>query len=655
MSADPLAELLDPQPAPVEHEDPRRSVDLPRLKRMWEQFRDLTAENRKLALVDDDYYHGQQLSPGEIAALSERGQPDIVINRTRAAVNGILGVIERGRTDPRAYPRTPKDDDGADVATDTLRYIGDKNRFDRVKVRAFRDMLVPGAGAAIVTVNQDLEVIIERIRFEEFFYDPRSREEDFSDAKYLGIAKWMYADDVVEMYPEDRAGIYGAVDSAAMMDEATADRPDGMLPTAWVDRRQRRVLMVEIYYREGGWKRCVYHAGGVLAYGDSPYHDDKGRPCCPIEAATPYVDRKNNRTGLVRDMKGPQDEINKRRSKLLHLITVSQVQMMGPEALGYATDPDEARREAARPDGVIPPGWIKVPTSDHAAGQAQLLQEAKGEIERLGPNPAVIGRESAGASGRALQARTQAGMIELAIVFGTMEDWELRIWRQCWSRAKQFWRSPQWIRVTDDEDAPKYVGLNMPKGPPQPVVDPQTGEPEVDPKTGEPKVEDGDPSLLPRDATGQPIPVFGYKNTVAEIDVDIILDATPDTANIQAEQFRELAQLAANPAYAGQVPFDTLLKLSSMPHKREVVEELKAHREQQQQAMQQQAEQAAQLAQAKAQADIRQVETKATLNEAQAEATTFNAQVDGATAQVNNAIAVQKAMQPQPVDPAMGY
>src|SRR6185503_12074061 len=104
----------------------------------------------------------------------------------------------------------------------------------------------------------------------------------------------------------------------------------------------------------------------------------------------------------------------------------------------------------------------KVPTADMANGQAQLLAEAKSEIERLGPNPASLGRDFPDASGRALQARTQAGLIELGPLYAGLEDWELRIYRQCWARVKQYWTAPQYIRVTDDEDAPQFVGLNVP-------------------------------------------------------------------------------------------------------------------------------------------------------------------------------------------------
>jgi len=574
--------------------------DLARLKRMVEEWRSLTAEARLDSEISIDYYDTKQWTENEKASLAARNQPDIAFNRIKPAVNGIVGVTERGRSEPRAYPRTPNDEDSADVATDTLRYIADFNRFQRIKQDCFLDMLVPGTMAALVGVDADKNIPITQIRWEEFIHDPRSRRRDFEDARFKGIAKWQYVDDVVAMFPDvPRDEIEAAVDSGGLaVDSGLRDRPLNS-PPAWVDKKSRRLLVVELYYRDGGqWLYACFHATAVLNSGPSPYLDARGRPDCPIEAHSAYVDRDNARYGVVKDMRGPQDEINKRRSKLLHLLSVSQIQAVDPQAV--EVDADVARKEAARPDGVIPFGWQKVSTSDMATGQSLLLTEAKNEIERLGPNPAVVGRDNADASGRALQARTQAGLIELGPIYGGLEDWELRIYRQCWARAKQFWTEQQFIRVTDDEDAPRFVGLNAPRG--TPVMDPQTGQPAMDPKTGKPM--EGPPIIDP--LTGQS--VFGLKNVLAEMDVDIILDTQPDTANIQQEQFQDLMQLVgSNPAYAQSVPFDTMLELSSVPHKRQIIDKLKKAQEQAQAGQ----AQMQQVAQAKAQADIEKTTAEA--------------------------------------------
>mgnify|MGYP000103049392 CR=1 FL=1 len=94
---------------------------------------------------------------------------------------------------------------------------------------------------------------------------------------------------------------------------------------------------------------------------------------------------------------------------------------------------------------------------------------------------------------------------------------------------------------------------------PQPVMGPD-GQPVVDPMTGM-------PAMQP-----QPV-VIGYDNRVADMDMDIIVDTVPDTANLAVEQFQMLSQLAQ--AYGPEkVPFEVMLDLSSIPNKRQVKEKL---------------------------------------------------------------------------------
>ena len=536
---------------------PPRADDHARLKGYFSDAQSLTQESRQRALIAIDYYDSDQFTREELNILALRGQPAITVNRIKPAINSIIGVTERGRSDPRAWPRNPDDTVSADAATDILRYIADFNRFKRLKQDCFRDLLVPGSCAALVGVDADSQVTLTQVRWEEFFHDPRSRRPDFKDARFLGVAKWMYADDATAMYPDYTVSIEATLDSASSSsglsaDQSYQDRPlQGALSAAWVDVKQRRLMVVEIYIREAGaWRRCVFTGETVLEDGPSPYLDHRGRPDCPIEAMSAYVKRDNARYGAVWDMIGPQDEINKRRSKSVHLLSTTRIEVRDQQAIDV--DADVARREASRPDGVIPYGWGLAPNTVEFQGNMEMLQEAKAEIERMGPSPAILGRSN-DASGRALLARQQSGLTELGNLYGALEDWELRVYRQCWARAKQFWRAPQFIRVTDDEDTPKFVGLN------QPVTHPVTGA------------------------------VLGYENRVAEMDVDIEVDVQADTGTIQQEAFNELLQLVgSSPIYQQQAPLSILIQLSPIPHKRALLDAIKLAGESQAQAAQQQ-------------------------------------------------------------------
>src|SRR5688572_30224548 len=130
--------------------------------------------------------------------------------------------------------------------------------------------------------------------------------------------------------------------------------------------------------------------GAVLYDEPSPYLDEEGKPDCAIILQSCYVDRDNRRYGLARDMISPQDEINKRRSKILHGLTMRQT--MGHSGAVKAppgADPTKfdpiahVKRELALPDGHIEydqdpstgvPSFQIIPQADQIAGQFQLLQ-----------------------------------------------------------------------------------------------------------------------------------------------------------------------------------------------------------------------------------------------------------------------------------------
>lgn len=538
------------------------AISLERLKRFYRESRDSTMDARQEADLAHDYYDNKQWTSQQIEALRRRKQPEIWINRIAPAVNGVLGVLEGGSGDPRAFPRNNDDQGTAEVATDSLRYAAENCRWTRTKLSAAKTYLIGGIAAVIVEVDDKLDPAPRIIRHGEFLYDPHSQDPDFEDARYMGVAKWMYADLVKDAYPE--ADIDPAAISPEGMQWDDEDKPTNL----WADTGRNRILVCELYINDRGWKRVVFWGGGILEEAESQYLDEDGKPSNPIVAQSCFVDRDNARYGIVKAMVPIQDEINMRRSRLLHLANSRQVRVT--EEMNQ--DADVIRAEAARPDGVLPYGVEPSATGDMQQGQIILLQESKSEIERMGPNPAVLGQGASSASGRAQLVQQQAGLVELTPALGGIEDFELRVYRQMWARIKQFWNDPKLIRVTDDIGAAKFMMVN------EPIVQEVQGI--VMGPNG------------PQIGTQQV--VVGMKNRPAEMDMDIIIEAVPHTANVQQEQFAELVKLAG--IYGPQeVPFDDLLEASALPHKRQIVEK-RATRQQEAQQNQGPAQQAQQMA-----------------------------------------------------------
>lgn len=548
----------------------------------FEDYRATFERSRAMRMKERRYYHGEQWSVDEKAELQERKQPDAVHNATRRAVNGTIGVIAETETDPRALGRSPEDEGAADVATAALRYAADECSFDFLKVKQFKQYAMSGTAAIIFEVDEDKRVTATGIRWEEFFIDPRSREEDCSDAEYMGIGKWMYAAQVARKYPKWKKVIDAASDVSigldALFDESFEDRPNDH--SIWLDKESKRIFVVEMYYKEGGtWYRVVFFAGGVLEEGKSAYKCDRGRTCNPIVAVSCYIDDENQRYGLIKDMMDIQDGINKRHSKLLHIASTSQIEASDPAAI--EVDPDVARKEAARPDGVLPFGWRKVQTTDMAQAQAMLLAKDEAEIERLAPNPAILGRQGSDSSNVALQTRQQAGLVELGLVMKQWEDFEERCFKQMWYRMKQFWKAPMWIRVTKDPQSVEYIGLN------QPIMGEQM---DVNPETGMLEMMKG---------------VLGYENVVGEMNIDIKIDTQPETASLLAEVAAKLMDLVARvPAYQPLVPFEMFIELMPIPRKTATLKRLGEHKAKAEEAANKAAEQQRAVVEAEAKSKI---------------------------------------------------
>lgn len=598
---------------------PQAQTTLEQLKKMLDDFRSSTEEARKASLTYRDYYDCKQLTDDEKRVLNARKQPPIIVNRVRRAVNGIMGVVENSKTDPRAYlrnppprigggaqpaqqaagiplpgmqqmganggPPMPAEEDAGDIASKVLRYITDTNHFQPLKMDVLENFLIEGSGAALVEWDGQ-EVRQTQIRWEELVYDPRSRRADFKDARFMGIAKWMYADQAAALTQdaEKKRAIESACEGGGFFGWFK-DRPTEDLP--WVDKKQKRVLVAELYYQEQGqWWRAVFITNTIIDQAPSAYKNDKGEPVCNIEAVSCYVDRENHRYGEVKDMIGPQDGLNMSHSKRLHAANSRQVQPIDGNA--PPVDADEVRAQAARPDGVLPPGWKIADNNAMVAHAIEGIQEFKGEMERAGPNPAILGRQGADASGRAVLARQQAGLTEMARPLGRFNDWELRMYHLSWWCARQNYTAPKWIRVTDDEGAAEYVQINEPA-----PVDPVTQQ-----------------------------PIGAPKKHVAQMDVDIVVDSVPDTANIEQEQFATFAQLAQ--AYAGtpdQVPLSFMVKLSAIPKRQQLAKELEEIQAQRAMA----AQPAQQIQMAGAVADVEKTKSETEKNLATANKTQVDA------------------------------
>lgn len=472
------------------------------------------------------YYHGAQYDERQLQKYRERQQPVITFDRTSRKIDGLVGIMRKLRTDPKAFPRTQQQEEGADVATQVIRTICDASRFEDIEAECGRDGAVHGIGVTEITFvagdRGDPDFELQYVDPRTFFYDPRSTKPDFSDARFMGTYKWVGLDELDEIVPGASERVSRGEDGSYW---TAFDSDREML---WTDDRQR-VRLVDHWYIEGGiWKWCLHVGTSEIQHGDSPFTNDKQKSLCKFRAFSNLIDHDGDRYGFVRRLKGPQDAMNQHRSKALHIMNTRQI----IAEKGALDDIEKTRREAARPDGVIEYN----PTPSGEAGfridqpdqeflqQTQYYQDAKNEIDQFGPNPALLGDLGKSASGRAYAMAQQAGLAELGPFLKNFRMWKLDQYETIWWAAQKYWSSERFLRVTDDEGMIQFMKVNG----------------------------------VTIDNWGQPALV----NALGSISVDIVIDEGPDTETVMGDVFDIMQSLVQNGV---PIPPAAIIETSSLP------------------------------------------------------------------------------------------
>jgi hypothetical protein len=465
----------------------------------------------------------------------------------------------------------------------------------------YDNMLIEGFGGIELGLEDDgkggADITMTQVPWDRLFYDPHSRILDFSDARYLGMVLWMDRDQLLELYP-DADDVVG--DSFAPTSGTYQDRPGAV---AWQDTRRERARIVQAYWSEGGtwWCATISRAGFLAEPQQSPFLDRKGRSACPLQLQSAYIDRENRRYGAVRDLISLQDEINKRRSKALHLLSVNRV----IAEQGAVDDVDHARREVPSRTASSrsrPRHAVRVaPAGELAAGQFQLLQHATSEMQASGPNASMAGNDPRDLSGRAILAQQAGGAAQNEPLADALRQWTRRVYEMAWMAARKYWAGERWIRVTDDLGKLQFLGLNR-----QITLRDELAQMPEDQRAAamqQMQLVPGDPRLMQ---------VIRTENDISDLEVDITIEEGPDVPAQQAEQFQALVQLAGS--QPGIIPPDVLIAASSLKDKDKLLQRM----EKAQQASGQTQQQQAALGQQNAMADIEVKHAKAQVDVARA-------------------------------------
>ena len=111
------------------------------------------------------YRHGAQWNSDQIKTFNDRRQPVVTYNKIGPKIDGIVGTVERLKQDPKAFPRSPEHQQGADLATAVLRYLMDNNNWNAVTPIVTESMLLLGTKSleTVKVAERSVFVIVQGV------------------------------------------------------------------------------------------------------------------------------------------------------------------------------------------------------------------------------------------------------------------------------------------------------------------------------------------------------------------------------------------------------------------------------------------------------------------------------------------------------------
>lgn len=485
---------------------------LERLKGWRDQELARQATNRYQMALDEDFYDGLQWSPDEAAELMRRGQAPVVYNQIKPTIDWLLGTERRLRIDYKIAPtgKGPDDLEMAQAKSKLMKYMQEQNRATFRRSSAFEDAIKAGVGWREIGVRADPEddpVYIGSESWRNILYDSLATDPDYSDARYLFRLKVIDTDIAKAYFPKKEKEIDAAAESnlrqggfdwwfgrrlSDLDDDPTLAMPSRFAQfdaAAWIFNPRERVTLYECWYFEPTVKTTSLGAGtfdrikmelrvavftdsAILIDQPSPYQHNK-IPFAPVWC---YRRKRDNAPyGPIRNIRGPQEALNKRQSKALWAISVNQFTIEEDAISAGSMDLEEIREEVSAPDGgvVLAPGGMnkfrREKNLDVAQANLSMAQNDQIAIREVGGVTSEnLGRDTNLVSGIALERKQQQGQQVTAQIFDNLRLSDQIVGEQMLALAEQYYTENKVFRVTGERSKHEFVEINK--------VDETTGE-----------------------------------------------------------------------------------------------------------------------------------------------------------------------------------
>lgn len=461
------------------------------------------------ALRCEEFFCGLQWSADDMTRLRNQRRPALTINKIISTISNILGEQIYNRTEVAMRARgAGASDEVADALTKVMMQISDNNMLPWVRSDVFADGVITGRGFYDVrldfTDNLMGEARITRVNPKSVLLDVDAETYEPSGWGDVIVSRWMAADDIAVLYDKHKADelrgrVTGAYPFSFDILDYERDR-FGSPPanTFWMGAESMRGLARLIRVVERQWRKLdrIEHFVNLVTGDSRPVPSDWDRDrisrYLELNATTgvmkklvkrvrwtviadnivlhddwsPYDDftivpffphfRSGRTVGLVENLLGPQEYLNKIRSQELHVVNTTansgwivkngSLQNMTPEELeerGAETGlVIEVNSETDKAIEKIQPN--QVPT-----GLDRLSFKADKDFQSIsGVSDYMMGMAREDVSGKALQQNQARGTANLAKVMDNLGRTDHMMAMRCLNLVQSFYIEERLVQVT---------------------------------------------------------------------------------------------------------------------------------------------------------------------------------------------------------------
>lgn len=525
------------------------------------------------------------------AKLEAEGRPALTFNMILAVINTALGEHLRRDVQVTFKPRRNATREVSMLLNKLSMQIAHANRYKYLEMQVAADGLIQDRGFFDVRMDfsdhMQGEVKIASLDPDTVVLDPDAKEYDPSTWNEVTITRWMSLEEIEGLYGKDKAeelkgvaasgdcfrydsvryeektfgsdtsrdGLFDANDphnrdiravrvverqayrwtnERMFVDSQTGDMAE--VPSGWDDAKAEafaKKMQLFMHKRPGRRVRWTVSADQVLLFDDWSIYKT-----LTVVPYFPYF-RRGVAFGMVKNLVGPQEYLNKSRSQELHIVnTTANSGWTVEEGTLVNMTADELEQRGAETGLVLehargsqPPQ--KIQPNSVPSGIDRISEKASYSIREIsGVNDGMLGVTAASVSGVALDRKTSQGQVQLEVPATHLELTRRLVFGKVLELIQDFYTEERVIQVTFDPN---------------------------------PRAQDEQVVINQMDAAGALV------NDVTEGVYDIVISTSPSRDNFDEGQFADLMEMRMNGI---AIPDPVIIRHSDLVEREDIAAEV---------------------------------------------------------------------------------